>query len=106
MAKGKRTDRTSYSSQHLFMALLAFRLANASVVQTYIHPDETWQSLEIAHRSVFGYGYVTWEWRSGLRGFAHPMLFAMVYWVLKTLHLDQTSSLVVSMLGAIAHSLH
>ncbi|ORX74035.1 hypothetical protein DL89DRAFT_264024 [Linderina pennispora] len=78
------------TSPRLFAALLAFRLLNVSLVQTYIHPDETWQSLEVAHRSVFGYGFVTWEWHYTLRGYAHPMMFAVVYKILELLHLDGT----------------
>ncbi|KAJ1949663.1 hypothetical protein EC988_004682, partial [Linderina pennispora] len=78
------------TSPRLFAALLAFRLLNVSLVQTYIHPDETWQSLEVAHRSVFGYGFVTWEWHYTLRGYAHPMMFAAVYKILELLHLDGT----------------
>ncbi|KAJ2781118.1 glycosylphosphatidylinositol anchor biosynthesis [Coemansia javaensis] len=69
---------------------LALRLAGALLVHTYIHPDETWQSLEVAHRLAFGYGYATWEWRHGLRGFAHPMLFAAVYRAVRMLGLDGT----------------
>ncbi|KAJ2377352.1 glycosylphosphatidylinositol anchor biosynthesis [Coemansia sp. RSA 2607] len=77
--------------QHLFLALLLLRLGNVCLVQTFIHPDETWQSLEVAHRTVFGYGYITWEWRHALRGFAHPMLFAAVYRLLALLRLDDTA---------------
>ncbi|KAI8323640.1 hypothetical protein GQ54DRAFT_251746, partial [Martensiomyces pterosporus] len=73
-----------------FVSLLAFRLANVFLVQTYIHPDETWQSLEVAHRSAFGYGFATWEWHYALRGFAHPMMFAAVYRALGWLRLDDT----------------
>ncbi|KAJ2604865.1 hypothetical protein GGF44_006673 [Coemansia sp. RSA 1694] len=79
-----------YAQRHLFASLLVLRLANVILVQTFIHPDETWQSLEVAHRAVFGYGFVTWEWRHALRGFAHPMLFAAVYALLRALRLDDT----------------
>ncbi|KAJ2631274.1 glycosylphosphatidylinositol anchor biosynthesis [Coemansia sp. RSA 1290] len=74
----------------LFAALLVVRIVNALLIQTYIHPDETWQSLEVAHRLAFGYGFVTWEWRHALRGFAHPMLFAAVYRMLWLLGLDNS----------------
>ncbi|KAJ2319596.1 glycosylphosphatidylinositol anchor biosynthesis, partial [Coemansia sp. RSA 2704] len=73
-----------------FALLLGLRLANALLVQTFIHPDETWQSLEVGHRLAFGYGFVTWEWRHALRGFAHPLLFAGVYRALRVLGLDDT----------------
>ncbi|KAJ2600190.1 glycosylphosphatidylinositol anchor biosynthesis [Coemansia sp. RSA 1721] len=80
----------------LFLALVVLRLVNVFLVQTFIHPDETWQSLEVAHRAVFGYGYITWEWRHALRGFAHPMLFAAVYRALAMLRLDDTSLILVA----------
>ncbi|KAJ2158088.1 glycosylphosphatidylinositol anchor biosynthesis [Coemansia sp. RSA 552] len=73
-----------------FALLAAARLLNALLVQTYIHPDETWQSLEVAHRLAFGYGFSTWEWRHGLRGYAHPMAFAAVYRGLRVLGLDDS----------------
>ncbi|ORY52951.1 hypothetical protein BCR33DRAFT_711359, partial [Rhizoclosmatium globosum] len=44
---------------------------------TFFSPDEYWQSLEVAHEYVFGYGYLTWEWTHKVRGFTHPMLFAL-----------------------------
>ncbi|KAE8251057.1 hypothetical protein A4X13_0g4183 [Tilletia indica] len=95
-----------------FLLLLIFRLFNAALTQTYFQPDEFWQSLEVAHRLVFGYGYTTWEWRDGrsllsssdsasgwwdsvvvgspVRSVAYPSLFVPVYWGLKVLNLDDT----------------
>lgn len=52
----------------LFLWLLAFHFLLACVTLTYFQPDETWQSLEIAHRHQFGYGYETWEWRDQRTG--------------------------------------
>ncbi|KAI8926169.1 Alg9-like mannosyltransferase family-domain-containing protein [Entophlyctis helioformis] len=79
----------------LFM-MAAFRIYNAILVRTYFDPDEFWQSLEVAHEAVFGYGYLTWEWSYGIRGFAHPLLFSGVYWVLKVLGLDDTYLLILA----------
>ncbi len=36
------------------------------------------------------YGHLTWEWAAGLRSYAHPTLFAMLYWALKWLRLDSS----------------
>ncbi|CAL8243244.1 unnamed protein product [Lota lota] len=41
---------------------------------------------------LFTYGYLTWEWQSGLRGFAYPLLFASIY---KTLHFISWDSVTV-----------
>jgi hypothetical protein len=38
----------------------------------YIWPDEVYQSLEQAHRAVFGYGIVPWEYRDAVRSWVFP----------------------------------
>ncbi|KAK7207622.1 Alg9-like mannosyltransferase family-domain-containing protein [Myxozyma melibiosi] len=75
------------SSVPLFLELLAFRIVNALITTTYFQPDEFWQSLEPAHLAVFRYGYLTWEWRSALRSFAHPLIFTVIYQVSEWLDL-------------------
>ncbi|KAJ3338399.1 hypothetical protein HDU93_009564 [Gonapodya sp. JEL0774] len=67
-----------------------FRTEDGETVRTFYQPDEYWQSLEVAHNAVFGRGYLTWEWRNQVRGFAHPMLFAGMYRLVKYLQLDDT----------------
>ncbi|MCU1282642.1 MAG: Alg9 family protein mannosyltransferase, partial [bacterium] len=42
-------------------------------------PDEIYQSLEPAHRLVFGYGLVPWEFRDGARSWLFPGMFAVVW---------------------------
>ncbi|MEO9232531.1 MAG: glycosyltransferase family 39 protein [Polyangiaceae bacterium] len=39
-------------------------------------PDEIYQSIEQAHRLVFGYGMVPWEFRDGARSWVFPGLLA------------------------------
>uniref|UniRef100_H2Z3F4 Mannosyltransferase n=1 Tax=Ciona savignyi TaxID=51511 RepID=H2Z3F4_CIOSA len=63
--------------------LLVLRAVNVALVQTWFVPDEYWQSIEIAHKQVFGYGYETWEWTVGLRSYLYPLLFSAVYYVPK-----------------------
>lgn len=46
-----------------FLLSLAVRVLLALLQRTPFQPDETYQSLEPAHRLVFGYGHATWEWR-------------------------------------------
>jgi len=41
-------------------------------------PDEIYQSLEPAHRLVFGYGMIAWEFIEGARNWALPGLVALV----------------------------
>lgn len=35
--------------------------------------------MEVAHRTVFSYGHLTWEWAAGIRSYVHPLLFAALY---------------------------
>lgn len=72
----------------LFLYIFSFRLVCALALQTYFSPDEYWQSLEVAHSMVFGYGHLTWEWHEKIRGILHPLIFAALYKVLKALSLD------------------
>uniref|UniRef100_J3L8V6 Mannosyltransferase n=1 Tax=Oryza brachyantha TaxID=4533 RepID=J3L8V6_ORYBR len=76
------------SDRRVLALALAFRAANALLVRTYFNPDEHWQCLEVAHRIVFGYGHLTWEWKQGLRSYLHPFVFAALYKFLALLHLD------------------
>ncbi|XP_028811554.1 GPI alpha-1,2-mannosyltransferase 3 isoform X1 [Denticeps clupeoides] len=73
---------------------VALRLINCFLVQTSFVPDEYWQSLEVSHRMVFSYGYVTWEWTEGIRGYSYPLVFAVVYKLLHMLSYDTVLLLV------------
>ncbi len=59
--------------------LILLRILNAFTTATFFQPDEFYQSLEPAHKLIFNTGYLTWEWRTSLRSFLHPLMFAGVY---------------------------
>lgn len=48
------------SWQALAGAVIAVRIAAVFLTRTYASPDEYWQGPEIAHKLVFGIGFVTW----------------------------------------------
>ncbi|XP_072236599.1 GPI mannosyltransferase 3 isoform X1 [Leuresthes tenuis] len=73
---------------------VAFRLINCVLVQTSFVPDEYWQSLEVSHRMVFNYGYLTWEWKAGIRGFSYPLFFAFIYKILHLINYDSVYLLI------------
>ncbi|XP_063305143.1 GPI mannosyltransferase 3 isoform X3 [Pelobates fuscus] len=72
----------------LVLFTIAFRVLNCFMVQTSFVPDEYWQSLEVAHNMTFNYGYLTWEWNEGLRGFSYPLVFGGIYKILYWLGKD------------------
>lgn len=77
--------------------LLLFRFGCSLLIRySFFNPDEYWQSLEVAHKIVFGYGHVTWEWTAGLRSYIHPLLFTPPWLLLKALHIDTTTTLDIS----------
>ncbi|KAL5988042.1 Mannosyltransferase aptg1 [Asimina triloba] len=85
----EKPDSFLFSSPKRILALcLAFRAVNALLVRTYFNPDEHWQSLEVAHRIVFGYGHLTWEWKKGIRSYLHPLIFALLYKILAFCGMD------------------
>lgn len=51
----KNNPDSEASWRRVFYLCLAVRMVNSLLVQTYFNPDEHWQSLEVAHRLVFGY---------------------------------------------------
>lgn len=85
---------THSSRLFIFLICLIFRYINAYFTRTYDNPDEYWQGQEVAHNLVFGYGYMTWEWKEKIRSFAHPLTVAIVYKILNFLNLDGTELLV------------
>lgn len=77
-----------------FLIFLTVRILSVFLIQTWYVPDEYWQSLEVAHNLVFGYGYNTWEWITGLRSYIHPFFIALLYKILYLLNLDTVYLLV------------
>ena len=75
---------------------IVWRVFAAATTRTFFQPDEFYQSLEVAHHAVFGYGHLTWEWTANppIRSIIFPALYMPVYWVLKVTGLDDTGLLV------------
>jgi len=81
----------------VLLAVLTLRVLDSLWVRTYFDPDEFWQALEPAYCAVFGeFGFqmkrchLTWEWQPSvrIRGFSHPLFFALLYKGLKIAGLD------------------
>jgi GPI mannosyltransferase 3 len=66
------------------------------------HPDQIFQYLEQSHRLVFGYGYVPWEYRFGVRNWLLPLGLAVPLQILRDFGLDQPAFYVPFMRGIAA----
>ncbi|XP_073159909.1 GPI mannosyltransferase 3 isoform X2 [Lepidochelys kempii] len=93
-AGGERGPDLIGENIYLVLFTITLRVLNCFLVQTSFVPDEYWQSLEVAHHMVFNYGYLTWEWAEGLRGYSYPLLFATIYRVLQLLAKDDVQLLI------------
>jgi hypothetical protein len=75
-------EKIKKSSGWLFAALLLFGAALRCWLVFHDdgvhHPDEIYQSLEPAHRLVFGYGLSVWEFTVGARNWAFPGFVALL----------------------------
>lgn len=73
----------------LMLAGLVLRLLLSFNTHWILRPDEQIQYLEQAHRIVFGYGVVPWEYRVGARNWliSYPAIFAL--YLAKGLGLEQ-----------------
>jgi phosphatidylinositol glycan class B len=82
----------------MFVWLLLYRAVNALVVDTYFSADEYYQSLEVAHKIVFGTpSKLPWEWSpdTTLRGYLHPLVFAALYKLMQLLGITYPSLYVI-----------
>jgi hypothetical protein len=65
-----------------WVALLGFafalRIGLALGSPNIFYPDEIFQTLEPAHRLVYGFGVISWEWRLGIRSWVLPTFLAGV----------------------------
>jgi GPI mannosyltransferase 3 len=65
----------------IFVAAFTLRMVVPILWPGIHYPDEIIQSLEQAHRLVFGNGLVPWEFRDGARSWLLPALLAAPMWL-------------------------
>jgi len=64
------------------------RIITALISDNINHPDEIFQVLEQAHRVVFGYGIIPWEYRLAARSWLVPGIMTIFLYPFKILGLD------------------
>ena len=79
----------------LLLALVILRIINVFLVQTWFVPDEYWQSLEVAHKLVFGYGFLTWEWKVGVRSYFYPLFISLIYYIIEFMGMSRFVNLLI-----------
>ncbi len=61
----------------LILAAFIPRFFLAMTNHSILWPDEIFQTAEQAHRIVFGYGFIPWEFNSGARSYFLPLILAI-----------------------------
>jgi hypothetical protein len=74
----RRIRQPSAIALLLLCAAGAVRVGIASSDHGLYWPDEVFQSLEPAHRMVFGFGFVPWEYQVGARSWVLPGVLALL----------------------------
>jgi hypothetical protein len=80
----------------IIIAAVIVRVITAVTSDSFNHPDENFQVLEQAHRLVFGYGFVPWEYRFSARSWIVPDIMAILLYPFKVLGLDNPNIYVPS----------
>lgn len=73
----------------ILSAVFAWRFFVAVTSLPYLHEDQVFQYLEPAHRLVYGYGFIPWEYRFGLRNWLLPGFLAVVLSGFREIGIDQ-----------------
>jgi hypothetical protein len=92
----------------LAAVMIVATVARVSVVVTctyILHPDETFQYFEQAHRIVFGAGVVPWEYHDGIRSWLLPGVIAGLMRVTALFSDNPRSYILAARLASIALSL-
>jgi hypothetical protein len=85
---------------------LALRIGLAVASPNIFFPDEIFQTLEPAHRLVYGFGVIPWEWRLGIRSWVFPAFLAGIMRATAWMHAGSTgylfgTDLVLSLLSLV-----
>jgi len=82
----------SRNQKRIFLTIIlgafVFRVVLALISDNFNHPDENFQIYEQAHRLVFGYGLIPWEFRFDVRSWIVPGLVAVILYPFKLLGCD------------------
>jgi phosphatidylinositol glycan class B len=72
----------------IIIGALIIRVVLALISDNFNHPDENFQIYEQAHRLVFGYGLIPWEFRFAARSWIVPGLVAIMLYPFKLFGCD------------------
>ncbi|NPE08144.1 MAG: phospholipid carrier-dependent glycosyltransferase [Asgard group archaeon] len=63
----------------IWFVALVIRILAAVFSKGYIHPDEQYQSIEVAYNEIFGFGKLPWEFIEGARSWLYPYIVVVIF---------------------------
>jgi len=63
----------------IWSCALVLRIIIAYISKGLVHPDEQFQSIEIAFERITGYGYIAWEFKDGARSWLYPSIVLLIF---------------------------
>ena len=72
----------------IIFTALCLRIIYSFFSDVPVHEDEIMQYLEQAHRLVFDYGYIPWEYDKGIQPWFIPGIISLILFILKFFSLD------------------
>ncbi|CDW76889.1 UNKNOWN [Stylonychia lemnae] len=99
----RKTDLDNATNRYLLIMMRFFQAVY--MTQNMVHPDEYWQSIEVAYDHVYGGVELPWEWhpKYRLRSTLYPYYLISFLSLIKFLQIDY--AIVVRLYPYVAHSL-
>jgi len=91
MSDGIQNNKEKRIREFLWIIIgisIIFRVLTAILTDNFNHPDENFQIYEQAHRIVFGYGIIPWEFHYDLRSWLVPGFVAAMLYPFRLLGID------------------
>jgi len=79
----------------IWFAALVIRILAAIFSKGFTHPDEQYQSIEVAYREVFGFGKLPWEFIEGARSWLYPYIVVVIFKIMIFLGASNIESMLI-----------
>ncbi|NHJ49034.1 MAG: phospholipid carrier-dependent glycosyltransferase [Asgard group archaeon] len=95
MTKLKEILKANWLILLIWLIAFTIRVFVAIFSKGYIHPDEHYQSIEVAYDTVFGLGRIPWEFEDGIRSWFYPGIVVVIFKSLKFIGITDINSLII-----------
>lgn len=95
MGSLKRFIKNNWIVLLIWLFALTIRIVISIISKGYTHPDEYYQSIEIAYEKVFGIGRIPWEFEEGIRSWVYPGIIIGIFKLMLFLGASNFETLII-----------